>query len=132
MKKIIVVLIYVIFAISCQVSDGGNEILVSGKDYTVACTGDDVVITTGGVAYCTLTEPNTATSDFITLYLRDTQPVVYNGSWYSFESRNDGKELHLEFEKNTTSSERHLFLTLTEADLYTQIRIVQYGESTLE
>lgn len=127
MKKIIVVLIYVIFAISCQVPDGGNEILVSGKDYIVACTGGDVVITTDGVAYCTLTESDTATSDFITLYLHDTQPVVYNGSWYSFESRNDGKELHLKFEENSTSNDRILYVTLTEADEYARITITQNG-----
>lgn len=128
MKKIIFLLIYTILAISCQVADGGNEIQVSSKDFSVAYTGGDVVITTGGVTNCTLTEPDTATSDFITLYLRDTQPVFYDGSWYSFESKNDGKELHLKFEKNTTLSARYLYLTLTEADLYTRINIVQSCE----
>lgn len=121
------ILLFVAIAISCQTLDGGGEIKVSGKEFIVDGTGGDVDITTGGAVNCTLTEPDKDAVDFIRLDLHNTQPVTYDGSWYSFESKNDGKEMHLTFEANSTSSDRVLYLTLTEADLYTRITITQSG-----
>ena len=126
MKKIYLLLISVVLVISCQVPDGGGEIIVSGKNFIIASAGESISITTSGATNCTLTEPNK--EDSIKLHLNNSLPVSYEGSWYSFESKYDGKELLLTFEKNSTQYERVLYLTLTNADLYTRINIVQSCE----
>ena len=127
MKKITLILLFIAIITSCQVPTGGNAIQVSGKNFTVASTGGDVDITTDGAAECTLTEPDKQISDFVRLHLFEAQPVTHTGTWYSFESRNDGKELHLKFEENSTSNDRILYVTLTEADEYARITITQNG-----
>lgn len=126
MKRFLFFMITVICFPSCTNLIGGGEVQVSGKEFTVASTGGEVDITTSGVIDCTLKEPDKA-SDSVHLKLRKAHPVTYNGPWYSFESKNDGKELHLHFEENATSSDRVLYITLTELDLYTRITITQTG-----
>lgn len=123
MNRIVNFLIAVILTASCQTL-GGGEIIVSGKEFTIAKTGGDVNITTAGVSTCTLKEQDTGDSKHLYLY---GKTINYEGNWYTFNSINDGKELHIIVNENTSTDDRILWLKLRQGDLYTKVMILQEG-----
>ena len=112
---------------SCQVKFGGGKILLSGEEFIVENEGGEVSITTSGVIHCDISEQENP-NDWIPLKLYSAEPVIYEGEWYTFRSENYGKKLTLNFDENTSGQERSLWLTLSEADLYGTVNIVQNGK----
>ena len=129
MKKILIGLFYVLSALSCMVLDGGWELPVSGKDFTVESTGDEVYITTSGVSECSINDSDKAKHEFQDFYLYSSEPVEYQGEWYSFRSADYGKVLRFMLDENVLSDERTITITLIHGPQYARINIVQLGNN---
>ena len=129
MKKTLILFCCALSALSCQVLDGGVELFVSGKDFTVESTGGEVYITTSGVSECSINDSYTAKHEFQHLDLYSGETVEYQGEWYAFRSEDYGKELRLMLDENVMSGERTIKITLTHGPQYTRINIAQLGNN---
>ena len=128
MKRLIFGLLAVACIASCQeVIYGGGKITLSGEEFHVEKDGGKVSINTSGITHCDIAETETP-DEWGPLELYGSEPVTYDGEWYSFCSENNGTVLTLNFDENTSEQERILILTMTEADLYGKVRITQSGK----
>ena len=127
MKRILFVLLAAVCIASCQTTLGGGKIQLSGEEFFVEKVGGEVSITTSGVSHCDISEPDNL-YDWVPLELFGTKPITYKGEWYTFRSEDNGRKLTLNFDENSSGQERVLKLTLSDADLYGSINIVQHGK----
>ena len=87
-----------------------------------------VNIETSGAVICSISENGSFIKNLRLFDSEvDIEPVVYEGSWYTFSSIDRGGILTLQVRPNTDSSPRSLELSLMDADLNAQIFIEQAG-----
>lgn len=128
MKRLIFGLLAAACIVSCQeVIYGGGKIELSGNEFLVEKEGGTVSITTSGIGHCDISETDIP-DEWVPLELYGSEPVTFDGEWYSFRSEADGTILTLDFDENTSGQDRLLILTMTDADLYGSVRITQSGK----
>ena len=127
MSKILFGFLIIACVASCQTKLGGGKIELSGEEFFVEKQGGEVSITTSGVVHCDIAEPDNL-NDWIPLELFQSEPVTYEGEWYTFRSEDYGKKLVLNFDENTSGQQKILRLTMSEGDLYGSVRITQSGK----
>ena len=127
MRKILFGFLIIACVASCQTKLGGGKIELSGEEFFVEKQGGEVSIITSGVVHCDIAEPDNL-NDWIPLELFLSDPVTYEGEWYTFRSEDHGKRLTLNFDENTSGQKRILRLTMSEGDLYGSVRITLYGK----
>ena len=127
MNRIIILLFVAFVSLSCR-KDGGGQIIVSDTDIIVSAAGGEVQIETSGAVICSISENGSFIKNLRLFDAEaDIDPVVYEGSWYTFSSIDRGRVLTLHIRPNTDSSPRSLELSLMDADLNAQIFIEQAG-----
>lgn len=127
MRKILFGFLIIACVASCQTKLGGGKIELSGKEFFVEKQGGEVSITTSGVVHCDIAEQDNP-DDWVPLELFQSEPVTYEGEWYTFRSEDYGKKLVLIFDENTSGQQKILRLTMSEGDLYGSVRITQSGK----
>lgn len=129
MKRLIFGLLVSVCAVSCQVTLGGGQITLSGNDFQVDKEGGEVSITTSCVGHCDISEKENPPYDFsASLDLYGSEPITFDGAWYSFRSEDNGTLLSLKIYENTSGQDRVLKLILFDADLSGKVVITQSGK----